>query len=353
MADLSQVGESEVIFKKLSGEINNMMALLSEREKFVIKNRFGIDLVNKRTLKSIGDHFSVTRERIRQIESNALQKLKRNVFNYGVYDINNMALAFLEEVGGVVSEDVMLGKLLKKFTAKTANQILFILTLDKRFTREINTMHHFPYLRINSFDALVLNKIAVDIGDLLTKKGDVVSLGEVVKFVNSKKYFDDEINELFLSSLFGIYRDFKVVEKGVGLVLWKHIHPRTLKDKILFVLKEKEKAMHFVDIANTIIEHHFDSKSVNIQAVHNELIRNDEMVLIGRGIYALKEWGYEAGTVADVIERLLSGEKTMSEEEIIDEVLKRREVKHITIILNLKNKKQFIRVGRKMYKLNK
>jgi hypothetical protein len=39
--------------------------------------------------------------------------------------------------------------------------------------------------------------------------------------------------------------------------------------------------------------------------VHNELIRNKDFVLVGRGIYALKEWGYEPGTVSHVIEAIL------------------------------------------------
>ncbi|HMR01199.1 MAG TPA: hypothetical protein PKA32_02305, partial [Candidatus Gracilibacteria bacterium] len=97
----------------------------------------------------------------------------------------------------------------------------------------------------------------------------------------------------------------------------------------------------------------FDQKSVNLQAVHNELIRYGDFILIGRGIYALKEWGFSSGTVADIIEAILKGKEQMSEDEIIDAVLEQRQVKPITIILNLKNKSQFVRVGRKRYTLKK
>jgi Holliday junction resolvasome RuvABC DNA-binding subunit len=109
--------------------------------------------------------------------------------------------------------------------------------------------------------------------------------------------------------------------------------------------------MHFVEIANTIIECKFDKKKINLQAVHNELIRHDEFVLIGRGIYGLSEWGFKSGTVADVISAILDGKESMSQEEIIAEVLKQRQVKPITVVLSLKNKNQFIRVGRKQYSL--
>ena len=95
----------------------------------------------------------------------------------------------------------------------------------------------------------------------------------------------------------------------------------------------------------------FDSKTINTQAVHNELIRHNGFVLIGRGIYALSEWGYSEGTVSDVIVEILRERGELKRDEIIAEVLKRRQVKKITIQLNLKNKPMFQRVGRDVYKL--
>ena len=102
-----------------------------------------------------------------------------------------------------------------------------------------------------------------------------------------------------------------------------------------------------------ILDSQFDVKRVNVQAVHNELIRNSHFVLIGRGIYALDEWGYKNGTVADVIEEVLADAKARTREEITKAVLDRRHVKTITIYLNLKNKNQFVRVGRDKYTLAK
>jgi Holliday junction resolvasome RuvABC DNA-binding subunit len=108
--------------------------------------------------------------------------------------------------------------------------------------------------------------------------------------------------------------------------------------------------MHFVDIANRIIETKFDTKRVNLQAVHNELIRCSDFVLIGRGIYALKEWGYQSGTVMDVIESILKERGEMDQEDIVKSVLERRQVKRITILLALKDSTKFVRTGRKRYK---
>ena len=96
----------------------------------------------------------------------------------------------------------------------------------------------------------------------------------------------------------------------------------------------------------------FDKKIVTTQAVHNELIRYDQFVLVGRGLYTLKEFGFEKGTVADVIESLLRNKSPMTKQEIIEGVLKQRQVKKGTISLNLQKNPQFIRVGRAVYKLS-
>ena len=75
-------------------------------------------------------------------------------------------------------------------------------------------------------------------------------------------------------------------------------------------------------------------------------------VLIGRGIYALKEWGFVPGTVLDVIVNVLNTNgEAMSTEEITKEVLKTRNVKQTTIYMNLQNKSVVERVGRNYYQL--
>jgi RNA polymerase primary sigma factor len=53
-----------------------VLDLLSEREREVLQLRFGLDDGRYRTLDEVGREFKVTRERIRQIESKALRKLR-------------------------------------------------------------------------------------------------------------------------------------------------------------------------------------------------------------------------------------------------------------------------------------
>ncbi|HLG26057.1 MAG TPA: sigma factor-like helix-turn-helix DNA-binding protein [Candidatus Gracilibacteria bacterium] len=343
-----RVGE---VLVQLRQQVEQLLILLSQRERFVIEKRFGLDKGDVSTLEEIGQQFNVTRERVRQIEKNALQKLKRNVDNTNLSSLTELAFGILTHEGGLMREDSMIGRILAHQSAFEVSAVLFILSLDKRFMRFSNTILRYPHFRLSDMGDELLLKIADKSTALLTSKKDVVDSAELRSKVVSDVKEANVMNVAGFESLYSIHKSFKLMGSKVGLIQWKHIHPRTLRDKIYFILRKKGASLHFIDIANSIMEANFDRKKINLQAVHNELIRHDGFVLIGRGIYALKEWGYASGTVSEVIEGLLREHRSLSEERIVSEVLKKRQVKPITIILNLKNKPQFLRIGRKQYAL--
>ncbi|MEX2043650.1 MAG: hypothetical protein WD926_02020, partial [Patescibacteria group bacterium] len=133
-----------------------------------------------------------------------------------------------------------------------------------------------------------------------------------------------------------------------GLASWRDINPKNIRDKTSYIMKHAKTPMHFEDITGKIKAAKFDAKPVTVQAVHNELINGDEFVLIGRGIYALKEWGYVPGTVADVIRTILAeADGPMERSAIVEEVLKQRHVSENTIVINLQEKSKFKRIGDK------
>lgn len=347
-----QEASLQSVFSALKDQIDQLMLLLSQKEKFVVERRFNLHNERRETLEEIGQHFDVTRERVRQIEKNALQKLRRNIENFDVFKINDLAYSLLRERGGVLREDELLSSLILRNGNVNTGALLLILSLDKRFERFTNTIQYHPYFTLVSLPLRAVEDLSSKCIVLLKELKKVLPCHEAAAKLRAKDESYQNLSDEFFSSLFRVCKQLKLVEeKNVGLIEWRHINPRTLRDKIYFILREHNSPMHFVEIANTIVSHQFDRKSLNLQAVHNELIRYPDFVLIGRGIYALKEWGYEHGTVADVIQSVLSAEESLSEDEIIAEVLKRRKVKSITIILNLKNKPQFVRVGRKQYTL--
>ena len=130
------------------------------------------------------------------------------------------------------------------------------------------------------------------------------------------------------------------------------VNPKNIRDKIYVILKENKKHMHFNEISESIKDSSFKRKDVTTQAIHNELIKDKRFVLVGRGIYALKEWGYEKGTVADIISEVLrEANEPLHRDEIVKRVLKSRFVKETTILLNLQGKPQFKRVAKATYAL--
>lgn len=350
---MPSITQLDPIFSQLRSQIEQFLLLLSQKEKFVIERRFNLDSKTRATLEEIGQHFHVTRERIRQIEKNALQKLRRNIENTPLSVINNSVFQHLQEGGGIMREDLLLSKLLTDIEGFSASALQLIISLDKRFERLPNTIQYHPHVRFKNFTEDFIENISRQSLALLRKRKDILALSVMVTELKKVLPESSAVTQSLLKELYLLDKSFKLLEENVGLLEWRHIHPRTLRDKIFYILRQEQKPLHFVELANRIMKALFDQKNVNLQAVHNELIRCEDFILIGRGIYALKEWGYSPGTVAQIITSILKKKASLSQEEIIKEVLKQRQVKPITIVLNLKNNPQFIRVGRKQYALKK
>jgi DNA-directed RNA polymerase delta subunit len=107
--------------------------------------------------------------------------------------------------------------------------------------------------------------------------------------------------------------------------------------------------MHFREVAEAIAE--LFGHQAHIATTHNELIKDGRFVLVGRGLYALTEWGYTAGVVKEVLRDILKKEGPLSREELIDKVKKERYVKDNTIIVNLQDPNLFKRLSNGTYTL--
>ena len=99
--------------------------------------------------------------------------------------------------------------------------------------------------------------------------------------------------------------------------------------------------MHFTEVAKGIEK--LFGRETHPATTHNELIKDGRFVLVGRGMYALKEWGYVQGVVRDVIRNILRENGPLTKDQIIEKVLKERHVKPGTVVVNLQNQKYFKR----------
>ncbi|MCX6721035.1 MAG: winged helix-turn-helix domain-containing protein [Candidatus Staskawiczbacteria bacterium] len=145
-------------------------------------------------------------------------------------------------------------------------------------------------------------------------------------------------------------------EGELGLISWPEIKPRGVKDKAFLVFKKHGKPLHFTKVAELIdrLEYSLPNKKTYPQTVHNELIKDGRFVLVGRGTYALSEWGYVPGTIKDIIMKVMKDKNQPThKDEIVKEVLAQRFVAKNTVLMNLNNKKYFEKDANEKYFLRK
>ena len=307
----------------------DLISDLQEREKEVILRRFGLEGKERETLQSIGDSFGITRERVRQIEKVALNKIKAKVKNYR--KVFEKFFDYFEKFGKVRKEET----LLKELGGKEKNEIFFLLNLDKRFLR-FNQNENFYSLWTTDLKSLEeVKDLIFSICKKFEREKKLMSLKELS--------LEFKIKENLLEGFLEISKKIGKNKNGFyGLVEWPEINPKRLSDKAYLVFKELKRPLHFTEVSKMI-------KGSNLKSVHNELIRDERFVLIGRGIYALREWGYFPGEVKDVIFKFLKEEGPLTKEEILERVKKQRIVKESTVSINLA--KYFVKDEKGRYKI--
>jgi hypothetical protein len=275
-------------------------------------------------LESIGKEYKITRERVRQIERDGFLGLKPELKKY-----QKVFVSFKDSLGksgNLKREDLLLQEIGGN---NFKNQINFLLNLGEGFERigENNDFCSFWTVEKNS-----LNKAGEVINSLcrgLEKSAKPVQLKELINLAPKTKNVVSyiEISKRIQRNSEGLF----------GLSSWPEINPKGIKDKAYLVFKKEQKPLHFTQVAQLI-----DASLP--QTVHNELIKDQRFVLVGRGLYALKEWGYKEGVVKDVIADILREAKSpLSRQEILTRTLKQRMVKENTVLLNLSDKKYFAR----------
>jgi hypothetical protein len=299
-------------YKKIAKEL---ISDLNKKEKEIIVRRFGLEGRKRETLQSIGDSFGITRERVRQIENSVLKRIKPKIKKY--QKVFDEILRYFRKLGNLVKEE----KLLKELGGEEKNELVFLLSLNEKFLR-IKQDEKFHTLWTLDFNSL---KKAKDLLSFLYKKFEKEKKVKTLKEIASDLKMKEEVVENFLE----ISKLIQKNQKGFyGLSDWPEINPRGLRDKAYLIFKELQKPLHFTEIAKLI-------EGANLKSVHNELIRDERFVLIGRGIYALREWGYYPGEVKHLIFKFIKEEGPLTKEEILERIKKQRIVKENTVLINL------------------
>jgi len=316
---------------------DNLLNDFDRRSQEILRRRFGLGQEKRETLQSIGDDYHITRERVRQIENYALRKIeaKKNVLK----PVSDFFYDQFEKRGGVSKEESILSEL---GGDDYKNHVFFLLTLGEPFYRFKENDRFYAFWTINKAIINLIEKIEKDILQQLSLAKRLVALNEIE--MTSKLGEDISYDKLpyFIEISKSILRS---PEGYYGLSEWPEVNPRGIKDKIYVVLKKRQIPLHFRQLAEEVNNFSLQlgqSKMVSPQSVHNELIRDERFILVGRGIYALRDSGYKSGPVRKLIAEVIKeAKKSLSKEEIVKEVKKVSLVKESTIISNLNNKEFF------------
>lgn len=318
-----------------------------EREREIISRRFGL-FDRRETLEQIGELLGITRERVRQLEKAVITKLKAAAEKDlpKVAQAEKVLAAHLSSMGKVARVSDVAERLKPNATKIDQARVAFIANLAPGIAVIDDNDHFFHALGLASeHTERAIRDHVGKIIEAITKIGEPTDMKSVAEKVGNS-------DPKHVEALASISKNIASLHGRWGLTKWPMVNPKNIRDKIFVILHDNKKPMHFSEIAQAIKSSDLKRRDVTTQAIHNELIKDTRFVLIGRGIYALREWGYKKGTVADVIAEILKKENgPLHRDEIVKRVLKSRQVKETTILLNLQGKPQFKRVAKATYGL--
>ncbi len=317
-----------------------LLSVLAPRAQDVLNSRFGLGNDTKRmTLEAIGKKYKITRERVRQIENYSITNIRKSKEYAKEKEVFDEMKAVITALGSVISEHTLLAHFSKD--KSTQNHIHFLLFVGEDFTKEKED-NEFKHRW--SVDKELAKKIHSSLRTLYGTLSDDEILLEsdmVEKFLDnvkevSEKYKNEEIAKRWLALS-------KLIDKNPlgewGKSKSPNINAKGMRDYAFLVIRRHGSPIHFREVAKLITE--LFHKKAHVATTHNELIKDPRFVLVGRGLYALSEWGYMSGVVKDVIKTVLQKNGPMTKEDIVKKVLKERYVKENTIMVNLQNPKFF------------
>lgn len=352
MNKTNKIASEDGTSQNLIQEVKFLINLLPKRTQSILSRRFGLFNKKKETLESIGSFYNITRERVRQIQDHGINVLKVKILPANQvrfkkrFDVINQKI---EEFGNVVSEEYLLNHLKRK--EEDMNYLKFLLVLNSNIIcfNENNDFRSRWALANKKNEVFAVENALKSLFSLINKE-EVLSFDEVLKRFQTKlknNLNTDTVLSLNADAAKQTFASWLGLTKTIGRNIFGewglssscHVYPKGIKDHAYLTMRRHGSPMHFREVSKAIQDNF--KKPAHIQTVHNELIKDDRFVLVGRGLYALKEWGYVPGSVRDVISHIIKTHGRILREDLIKKLLKERHVKETTVAINLQNKNLF------------
>ncbi len=336
----TMVNKSKVLTFKPKQVTKRLLSVLTDRARDVIVSRYGLGVNTARmTLEAIGKKYGITRERVRQIENYSIHNIKKSKEYLKEKKVFDELREFVRSLGGIVAEEDLLFHISKDKSTQNHGYFLLVIGEDFKKEKEDSEFRHRWHI-----DAKLGDKIHAALRALYAKLSDediIVESEIIASFLDhvkdvSEEYKNEEVIRRWLSLS-------KTINKNPlgewGKSASPNINAKGMRDYAFLVIRKHGSPIHFREVAKSISE--IFKKKAHVATTHNELIKDPRFVLVGRGLYALAEWGYMSGVVKDVIRKIIDKNGPLTKEQIIEKVLKERYVKENTIMVNLQNQKYF------------
>jgi hypothetical protein len=325
-----------------------LLAALPERARDVLEKRYGLGPDSETyTLEAIGQIYGITRERVRQIENYGISSVQKSApyseFSSLFEELQNAVKSL---GGGVVAEHILLNQLTDD--ESTRNHLYFLLVVGEAFYKGKENPHFTHRWFTEKKVAETVERALRNVYNTLSRD-ELVSEGEILnRFRNELIEIAEKQNDDVLLSWLHISKQIARNPLGDwGPADSPNVRVKGIRDYAYLAVKRHGSPMHFKEVAGAIRE--LFGHSAHIATTHNELIKDKRFVLVGRGLYALTEWGYTAGVVKDVLRQILEKEGPLTKDELIDRVRKERYVKDNTIVVNLQDGNLFKRLSNGAY----
>ncbi len=344
--------KTKKVSRKYTEFFDRVTAVLPARSGDILRRRFGMLPGQPSTLDGIGKHYNLTRERIRQVVDAGIAEVREHLSEK---DKKVIYLPLEEEIKkrGYIMPEEELVKIFAKDDPVEAGAIRFFLEVSDKIDRMRHSDVEKTVVHVD-FNQQQWERVKDIVMEILNETRKPLSHEELHEKYVSHRKSDKKIDPKRLHHYLQPVKDIKQNPFGRwGLSHWRDVTPRAVREKIYLVLNEHKEPLHFSEIAEHIDKHGLSKRpgqKTNVQTVHNELIKDSRFILVGRGRYALRDWGYTPGTVKDIIEQILTeAGKPLPLRKIVEEVLKVRDVRETTVVVNLNS--FFKKVKRGVYTL--
>lgn len=343
---LQHVGAPAFHIEQAVTHVLGLLANGTHRE--ILSQRLGL-FGDKETLAQLSRSFLISKTSVHNIEHTCLGQLglltAQGTQECDVSEITQWLLEGVQSMGGAARMSDFAVRLGLADTALQLRQLTFLATVcpSLHLIRDNNII----FEAVSLYDPVTTATIVERIVSAVEYLGEPVTIKQV-----AEKVHDRDVRAV--AAFASLSRRLATMDGRWGLTSWPVVNPVSISDKISLVLHRQGRPMHFAEIAKQVQSMRSSKRIVSWRSVHNELVRSSGFVVVARGTYGLRAWGYRDGSISDLISDVLrEAGRPLPNIEIVLRVLERRPyVKKISIQSKLCSQPQFERVAPGFYQLN-